>query len=100
LGDIFVLFQIIRETNDNIQELLEGSLDNNECFKEVTERIFLLDRRSESILQNCKSLIDLIKEDGKKHSFWRSRHNTANKRGNNVFISTKLVYKALTEDFI
>ena len=39
-------------------------------------------------------------EDGKIHSFWRSRDDATNKRGNNVFMSTKGVYRALTEDFI
>ena len=54
------------------------------------ERIFAVKLYKESELQ----------EDGKKHSFWRSRDDTTNKKGNNVFVSTKPVYRALTEDFL
>jgi len=55
------------------------------------ERIFAVKLYKESELQE---------EDGKKHSFWRSRDDDTNKRNNNVFVSTKPVYRALSEDFL
>lgn len=57
----------------------------------MLEKLFAVKLYKESELQE---------EDGKIHSFWRSRDDATNKRGNNVFISTKGVYRALTEDFI
>ena len=55
------------------------------------ERIFAVKLYKESELQ----------EGDKKHSFWRSRDDaTINKRNNNVFVSTKPVYRALSEDFL
>ena len=57
----------------------------------VLERIFAVKLYKESELQE---------ENGKKHSFWRSRDDATNKRGSNVFVSTKPVYRALTEDFL
>lgn len=39
----------------------------------------------------------IVDESGKQQSFWRSKDN---ERGNNVFVSTKPVYRALTEDFL
>jgi len=55
------------------------------------ERIFAVKLYKESESQE---------KDGKKHSFWRSRDNKTNKRNNNVFVSTKPVYRALSEDFL
>ena len=39
-------------------------------------------------------------KDGKKYSFWRSRDDKTNERNNNVFVSTKPVFRALSEDFL
>lgn len=57
----------------------------------MLEKLFAVKLYKESELQE---------KDGKIHSFWRSRDDATNKRGNNVFMSTKGVYRALTEDFI
>ena len=55
------------------------------------ERIFAVKLYKESESQE---------EDGKKHSFWRSRDDKTNERNNNVYVSTKPVYRALSEDFL
>ncbi len=56
----------------------------------VLERIFAVKLYKESESE----------KDDEKHSFWRSRDDKTNKRNNNVFVSTKPVYRALTEDFL
>lgn len=60
----------------------------------ILERIFgvRIERESEKT-----ELDDKGKEI--KHFFWRSRNDHTNKRNNEVRISTKGVYRALTEDF-
>ncbi len=54
------------------------------------ERIFAVKLYKESESQ----------KDGEKYSFWRSRDDKTNERNNNVFVSTKPVYRALSEDFL
>ena len=66
------------------------------------ERIFAVKLYKESELQEGdKKHKSELQEGDKKHSFWRSRDDaTINKRNNNVFVSTKPVYRALSEDFL
>ena len=82
-------------TNDNLEKITKKTVYATNYgdlprIRLALERIFAVKLYKESELQ----------EDGKKHSFWRSRDGATNKRNNNVFVSTKPVYRALTEDFL